>query len=80
MRFDILRMSCAIGLAWMLPVDIKSDSGMDLASLVNKPLPKPILTQIYDTIWRHENTLSLPGRASRGGYLWFQILDYVVPS
>ena len=51
------QVSFEIALKWMERdlTDDKSNigSGNALVPSGNKPLPKPILTQIYVTIWRH---------------------------
>ena len=46
-----------IALRWMpldlIDVEVNIDSGNGLVLSGNKPLPEPMLTQTYVTIWRH---------------------------
>ena len=37
---------------------VNIDSGYGWVPSGNKPVPKPISTQIYVAIWRHQSTLS----------------------
>ena len=37
---------------------VKTDSGNALVPSGNKPLPEPMLTQIYVAIWHHQATMS----------------------
>ena len=59
-KIDILSISCEIALRWMhetsLIVNIGSGNGLVLPS--NKPLPEPVLTQLFGTLWRHQATMS----------------------
>ena len=46
----------AMGLYWW---QVNSGSGNGLVPPGNKPLPKPMLTQIYVPIWHHQGVVSL---------------------
>ena len=47
-RIDIFSIPCEIALRL-----VNISSGNDLVPSDNKPLPEPMLTKLYVTIWRH---------------------------
>ena len=60
---NILSISCEIAHRWMCKVslmiiNIGSGNGLVLSS--NKPLPDPMLAQLYVPIWHHQATVSYP--------------------
>ena len=54
---DKLSISCWIALRWMqqgfMGWSFNTGSGNGLVSSSNKPLPEPVLSQIYVTMWHH---------------------------